>query len=129
MENKLVAFITPTSFLDVKFVFSGVAVPPGNKYHGRNVNDMEDFDVHGGITFSEPATYPDVMNGIEIKQEYVGKRNKLLEKAEFITDNTEIGDDWWIFGFDTAHWGDNKYDWDRQSVIEETLSMMEQLNC
>ena len=68
------------------------------------------------------------MNGIGIKQEYVGKRNKLLEKSEFITDNTEIGDDWWIFGFDTAHWGDNKYNWDRQAVIEETLSMMEQLN-
>ena len=139
MENKLVAFITSTSFLDVKFDLSGyeyehgthngyVAVPPENKYHGRNINDMEDFDVHGGITLSEPATYPDVMNGIGIKQEYVGKRNKLLEKSEFITDNTEIGDDWWIFGFDTAHWGDNKYNWDRQAVIEETLSMMEQLN-
>ena len=51
------------------------------------------------------------------------------EKAEFITENTEIGDDWWIFGFDTAHWGDNKYDWDRKAVTEETLSMMEKLNC
>ena len=129
MKNKLVAFITPTSFLDVKFYFLGVAVPPGNKYHGRNINDMEYFDVHGGITLSEPATYPDVMNGMEIKKEYVGKRNKLLEKAEFITDNTGIGDDWWIFGFDTVHWGNNKYNWDRQALIEETLSMMEQLNC
>lgn len=55
---------------------------------------MKDFEVHGGITLSEPATYPDKMNGMEIKREYVGKRNELLEKAEFITDNTEIGDDW-----------------------------------
>lgn len=139
MENKLVAFITSTSFLDVDSDLSGyefahgthngyVAVHPENKYHGKNFDDMEDFEVHGGITFSEPATYTDVMNGMEIRKEYVGKRNKLLEKAEFITDNTEIGDDWWIFGFDTAHWGDNKYNWDRQAVIEETLSMMEQLN-
>lgn len=139
MENKLVAFITPTSFLDVKFYLPGyefehgthngyVAVPPGNKYHGRSVEDMEDFKVHGGITFSEPATYPDVMNGRKINEKYVGKRNAILEKAKFITDNTEIGDDWWIFGFDTAHWGDNKYDWDRQAVIEETLSLMKQLN-
>ena len=139
MKNKLVVFIRPTSFLDVKFDLSGyeyehgthngyVAVPPQNKYHGRSIEDMKDFEVHGGITLSEPATYPDKMNGMEIKREYVGKRNELLEKAEFITDNTEIGDDWWIFGFDTARWGDNKYDWDRQAVIEETLSMMEQLN-
>lgn len=139
MKNKLVAFITSTSFLDVKMDLSGyefahgthngyVAVPPENKYHGKNFNDMEDFKVHGGITFSEPAIYPNVMNGRKINEKYVGKRNAILEKAEFITDNTEIGDDWWIFGFDTAHWGDNKYDWDRQAVIEQTLSMMEQLN-
>lgn len=136
---KLVAFIRETSFLDVKFDLSGyefehgthngyVAVPPENKYHGRSYEDMAEIDVHGGITFSEPATYPDVMNGREIKQEYIGKRNELLEKAEFISDNTEIGNDWWIFGFDTAHFNDNKYDWDRQAVIEETLSLMEQLN-
>lgn len=142
MENKLVAFITSTSFLDAKFDLSGyefkhgthngyVVVPPENKYHGKSIDDIEYFEVHvhGGITLSEPATYPDKMNGIGIKKEYVGKRNKLLEKAEFITDNTEIGDDWWIFGFDTAHLGDNKYNWDRQAVIKETLSLMEQLNC
>lgn len=138
MENKLVAFIVPTSWMDKRINLSGyefehgthngyVAVPPENKYHGKDYDDIEDIGVHGGITFSEPATYPDKMNGMEIKQEYVGKRNILLEEAEFITENTEIGDDWWIFGFDTAHWGDNKYDWDRQAVIEETLSMMEQL--
>lgn len=136
---KLVVFIRETSFLDVKPDLSGyefehgthngyVAVPPENKYHGRSYEDMDEFDVHGGITLSEPATYPDVMNGREIREEYIGKRNKLLEKAEFITENTEIGDDWWIFGFDTAHWGDNKYDWDRKAVIDETLSLMEQLN-
>lgn len=68
------------------------------------------------------------MNGMEIKQEYIGKRNKLLENAEFITENTEIGDDWWIFGFDTVHFGDNEYNWDRKAVIDETLSLMEQLN-
>lgn len=140
MENKLVAFIISTSFLDVDPDLSGyefahgthngyVAVPPESKYHGRSIEDMEDFEVHGGITFSEPATYPDVMNGMKIKEEYIGKRNEIFRNAEFITDNTEIGDDWWIFGFDTAHWGDNKYNWDRQAVIEETLSMMEQLNC
>ena len=139
MENKLVAFITPTSFLDVKFDLSEyefehgthngyVAVPPENKYHGRNINDMEFFDVHGGITFSQPAIYPDRMNGMNINEKYIGKRNCILTEAEFITENTEIGDDWWIFGFDTAHWGDNKYNWDRKAVTEETLSMMEQLN-
>lgn len=140
MENKLVAFIVSTAWMDkgidlsvYKFehgTHNGyVAVPPENKYHGKNIKDMEDFEVHGGITLAEPAIYPDKMNGMGIRQEYIGKRNNLLEKAEFITGNTEIGDDWWIFGFDTAHLGDNKYNWDKQAVIEETLSMMEKLNC
>lgn len=89
MGNKLVAFIIPTSFLDVKLDLSGyvfehgthngyVAVPPENKYHGKSYEEMDDFEVHGGITLSEPATYPDKMNGMEIKKEYVGKRNKLF---------------------------------------------------
>ena len=140
MENKLVAFIRPTLFWGVNFDFSGydfvhgthngyVAVPPENKYHGKSIDDMEDFEVHGGITFSEPATFPDVMNGMKIKEEYIGKRNEIFRNAEFITNNTEIGDDWWIFGFDTVHWGDNIYNWNKKAVIEETLSMMEKLNC
>lgn len=91
MENKLVAFIKSTSFLDKRFELSGykfeehgthngyVAVPPQNKYHGKSINDMEDIEVHGGITFSEPATYPDVMNGRKINEKYVGKRNAILE--------------------------------------------------
>ena len=29
--------------------------PPVNKYHGMSYFDIEDIDVHGGITFSEPA--------------------------------------------------------------------------
>lgn len=138
MENKLVAFIVSTSWMDKIINSFGyklehgthngyVAVPPKSKYHGMSQNDVGDIHVHGGITLSEPVLYPNIMNGLAVREKYVGKRNLLLEKAEFITENTEIGDDWWIFGFDTAHWGDNKYDWDRQAVIEETLSMMEQL--
>ena len=91
---------------------------------------MEDFNVHGGITFSEPAIIGEESIGSKrkINPEYVGKRNLILNGAEFITNNTEIGDDWWIFGFDTAHYGDNKYNWDKEAVIEETISMMERLN-
>lgn len=139
MENKLVAFIASTSFLDERIgmpdlcfdhgTHNGyVVVPPENKYYGKGMNELNDIAVHGGITFSEPVTYPDKLNGREIREKYIGKRNCIFKDAEFITNNTEVGDDWWIFGFDTAHLGDNKYNWDRQAVIEETLSMMEQLN-
>ena len=39
-----------------------------------------------------------------------------------------IGDDWWIFGFDTFHYGDNEYDWDKQAVVQETRYLMKQLD-
>ncbi len=104
-------------------------MPPTNKYHGKSYWVIKDVDVHGGITFSEPVTNGEksFMTQREYRPECVGKRNILLEDAEFITDNTEIGDDWWIFGFDTFHYGDNEYNWGKQAVIQETMNLMKQL--
>lgn len=52
-------------------------------------------------TFIPPSTDGDVwqyfigeMDDMVCRKEYIGKRNKILEEAEFITENTEIGDDW-----------------------------------
>jgi hypothetical protein len=53
--------------------------------------------VHGGVTFSG--------NGYHV--------------------NTPKG--WWVFGFDTSHWGDNLENWPKEAVIEETMSMFWQL--
>ena len=91
--------------------------------------DIDDISVHGGITFSEPAISGEESIGSKrkINSKYVGKRNPILDDAEFITDNTEIGDDWWIFGFDTFHYGDNEYNWGKQAVIQETMNLMKQL--
>lgn len=134
MENKAVAFIKSNKWFKSTMVEHGthngyVVVPPANKYHGMSYSDIEDVYVHGGITFSEP-----VINGEEsfvskrkYNPKYVGKRNPILNDAEFITDNTEIGDDWWIFGFDTFHHGDDEYNWGKQSVIQETMCLMEQI--
>lgn len=107
-----------------------VAVPSANKYHGMSYFDIDDISVHGGITFSEPAISGEESIGSKrkINSKYVGKRNPILDDVEFITDNTEIGDDWWIFGFDTFHYGDNEYDWDKQAVVQETRYLMKQLD-
>lgn len=137
MVMKSVAFIRSNGWFKSDICHRGthngyVAVPPTNKYHGKHYADLGDIEVHGGLTFSEPVINKERSFGSKrkINLKYVGKRNPILDSdIEFISDNTEIGDDWWIFGFDTMHWGDNKYNWDRQAVIEETLSMMEQLNC
>lgn len=107
-----------------------VAIPPGNKYYGKSYGEITlDIDVHGGLTYSEPVILGEktFVAGIPISPEYIGKRNYILEDAEYITDNTEIGDDWWIFGFDTMHHGDTPEKWDREAVVKETMKLMKQL--
>ena len=64
-------------------------------------------NVHGGITFS------DFVN------------DKLLEKAEFIGTEKSLNDKYWVFGFDTVHFGDNKFNWPKEEVIKETLKLKE----
>ena len=119
MDN-CVALIVPNDWFNSSIPRHGeyngyVAVPPTNRYHGKSWAEMDEYvDVHGGMTFSEPAYKP------------------FTNEVEFITDNTEIGDDWWIFGFDTLHPYDNGQNWNRDAVIEETLRLKQQLeetNC
>lgn len=111
-----------------------VAIPPTNKYYGLPYYnpEVESLSVHGGITFAEFVT-----NGKttcsgqrEFKPDYVGKRNAILDRKEllFLEDKQqEIPDDWFILGFDTMHWGDNKENWNEERVKQETLDLAKQL--
>ena len=31
--------------------------------------------------------------------------------------------DYWVLGFDTFHFGDNQYDWNKENCIQETLKL------
>lgn len=56
-----------------------VGVPPDNYFHGAGYNDMPyEIDVHGGLT-------------------YAGSGERLIQHE------TDFFEDYWIFGFDTAH--------------------------
>lgn len=56
-----------------------VKVPVGNKYHNKSYNEIEDIEIHGGLTYSEP----------------------------YLVEEPVKEDDWWI-GFDCAHLNDIK---------------------
>lgn len=135
-SRKAVAFIRGNDWRRwLSFISHGeangyVAVPPGNGYHGRHYDDIEDIDVHGGLTYSEPAVLGEVSfaSKTPIRPEYVGRRNPIFDNAEYVDGKPEdIGDDWWVFGFDTFQFDDNPEEWDREAVIRETLHLMEQL--
>lgn len=105
-----------------------VAVPPSNRYYGMPCFDIKDIDIHGGITLSEPVLYQaeSFMTKRKISDKYIGTRHIVLRNGEFLSD-TEVGDDWWIFGFHTCHSGDSWDTWGKRQVIEETFRLLEQL--
>ncbi len=105
-----------------------VAVPPGNRYHGKHYDDVEGIYVHGGLTFSEPAYFTNAIHAKSYSWKLSSGRNPIFDNAEYVDGKPEdIGDDWWVFGFDTFHSGDNPEEWDREAVIRETMYLMEQL--
>ena len=64
-------------------------------------------DVHGGITFSNTDGKTN-LNRITVDE----KGNEV----PYIKKNPK---DWWVFGFDTAHFQDNANNWTKQAVIKE----------
>lgn len=130
---KSVAFIVNNDWFEVNTshgTHNGyVAIPPTNRHYSMTIDELEEeLSVHGGITFFEPVIYGEKSrNGFPYKPECVGKRNAILADAEFITENTEIGDDWKILGFDTFHYGDNGMVWNGEKVKDETLRLLAQV--
>jgi len=93
--------ITWIDYVDHGWGNGYVAVPPTSKLHGLEYDGV-DVSVHGGVTYSNLA-------------------------AKFYGKPDDIPDDWWIFGFDTAHGLDNQLMHDKQYVLNETQSLLEQL--
>ena len=80
-----------------------VIIPKGHPYHGKHYDDIP-VDVHGGLTFAEPA-------------------NALSDWAD-ITEEDKEG---WVVGFDTAHYGDSLSNWNKIAVANETKELAKQL--
>lgn len=91
-----------------------VAVPPEYPYHGVDYNKLL-VDIHGGLTFDASAK--------EINNATLANWSNL----EFLGEETSLPDDYWVFGFDTLHFGDSLTKWPRERCMEETLNLKEQL--
>ena len=75
-----------------------VAVPPAHPAYKMDYDTlMYSIDVHGCLTYSK------------------------------FGDGVNAPKNWWVFGFDTMHWGDNIENWPKERVIEETMNLFWQL--
>ena len=112
MNMKTIAFLitTPNLMYRETGEYNGyVAVPPEHPLYGKGdiAEEVEALDVHGGVT-------------------YTGKIECLPYPSELL-DHKEIPRDWWVFGFDTCHYGDNPDEWNLERCTEETRKLQKQL--
>lgn len=81
------------------------AVPEGHPLHGVGYYDAN-IDAHGGLTFAEAADTLEDWLPVDLVESLRGH---------------------WIFGFDTAHWGDTLERWPKEAVEAETKRIVDQL--
>lgn len=74
---------------------------------GYDKPEVEALDAHGGVTFAGKASD--------------------VDDIDIYLDCKEPPCDWWVFGFDTCHYGDNSDKWNRKTVASETRKLQAQL--
>lgn len=146
-SNAPVAFIVKnkelpkTHFIEIEHgTHNGyVAVPSDHPLFGKQTDypSIINLKVHGGVTYTESGIYGKTLSSglINIKPEYVGKINLLIQDGEFLESSgkefllNELKEnkEWWIIGFDTWHYGDNPYIWNKDAVTAETVNLWLQI--
>lgn len=99
--------ITWDIFMSHGYANGYVAIPPEHPLYKKDYDEVEGVLVHGGLTFSNMFS------------------NFKTDNIELL--NGEIPEDYWVFGFDTCHFGDNSINWSREKCIEETERLERQL--
>lgn len=107
MKNQLKHFVIEITWLTCTEHGWGngyVAIPKDHPLYGKHYDDeaASHIEAHGGLTFSDFAKN---MNGVP----------------------EEIQGDYWVFGFDTAHFGDTISRWPKKAVNAEAWHLKVQL--
>jgi len=86
-----------------------IAIPRGHELYGKHYDEIP-LSVHGGWTFSE----------------YTSVLVLRPDQLEFVDGNV-IAPNSWVIGFDTAHFGDNLKNRDRNFVVSELKTVLKNL--
>ena len=87
-----------------------VAIPKGHSTYGKSHDELNDcILIHGGLTFSTKAEWciTDLF------------KRKFKEH--------KISGEYWLVGFDTAHFKDNKQSHDEAYIKRQTANLLKQL--
>lgn len=83
-----------------------VAIPKEHPLYNVSYDDV-DIDIHGGLTFAEMSD----------------SVNKVFEQDKIEYLDGELPNGYWVFGFDTMHWGDNISTRPREWCVNETIEL------
>jgi hypothetical protein len=93
-----------------------VLLPHNHPLYGKNYNDIDVVDIHGGLTFSESfdiKRFPEWIADLEID-------------GDVTRENYEKFNNYWMIGFDTAHHGDDLNICPKSYVANEAYELLEQ---
>lgn len=116
-DTRVLYFIVPTE--QVPFMERGwgngyCILPPGHKFHGKDMSELDSLSVHCGITYTKYMS----AELVDFYKEYAIGISGIL-------DESFIG--CWLVGFDTGHSRDNPKDCDQKYVLNQTLKLWKQL--
>ena len=83
-----------------------VAIPADHPLYGKSYDEACEAGItaHGGLTYS--ASIVSVLSNFDpLDTDWL---------------DGEVPEDYWVFGFDTMHWGDTLNNWPLEKCIEET---------
>ena len=92
-----------------------VLLPYNHPFWGKDYDDIS-IDVHGGLTFGGKFDF-------ERFEKWLGNRQFF---GDVNLKNYKRFDNYWMIGFDTAHYGDNPSDQSKDFVLKETNYLLEQ---
>lgn len=92
-----------------------ILIPEYHPFYGKHYDDI-DINIHGGLTYSNKFESDNFFNWIK----------NLEIDGDITLNNYKEFDGYWMFGFDTAHSGDNVFNCSKQYVINETENLLNQ---
>lgn len=92
-----------------------VLIPNKHPFYNLYHDDI-DISIHGGLTYSK------LFN----PEKYLKCFNEYDYDGDVTLDNINMFNDYWIIGFDTAHYGDNEINCTKEFVMRESKNLLNQ---
>jgi hypothetical protein len=93
-----------------------ILLPTNHPLYKKPYDDINDIRVHGGLTYGQLFNSDSFLKWID----------GLSIDGDVTLDNYEKFNNYWMIGFDTSHYGDNKENCNKEYVIRQSEYLIDQ---